>query len=483
MDAQGCVAEVHQVRCATADLRSDEPVRGADQGNGQPCFAHRNDPWPPRFLDKWRDLTVPELKVFLGLSYGFGLARLPRLRDYWCTNKLFFHFPHLRRFMPRDRFFAIKRCLHFVNNKDGDVDRTDPFNKVRPLLQALARSSKELYQPGENLSLDEMMQCCHNRSCPGVVFRPPNKKTNGIKVWAICEAQTGYCCAFRVAYKDGPSVSDTVFSLAGDLVAPYHRIHMDNLFTKPKVFTTLLEARQYACGTWRANYGVPKVLRPDENKDLGKGKFRWRTAGGRLFATVWRDSKVLNLLSTYHGPEDTGSVYRRESGHHGRKAISAPMAAVHYNMYMGAVDECDSLRASYTTARASTRWYLALFYWWLDMTAIQSMVVYRDLGNNITHAEFVHALAVALLLDGSGEEAVHLPDIRKRRKTAAPRAGGPRLPRGMHLVRCGEAYRRCYRCRVKYGREARTQLSCESCRRVLCKRCFYPYHHEPELWG
>ena len=468
----------------TLQLICDETNRYAAQVHEmeRPRFVRRDHPWPPKFLEAWQPLHVPELKVFLGLTFGFGLVRVPKLRDYWCGQTLFYDFPRLATHMARDRFFAIKRCLHFVDNNDDSVDRTDPFNKVRPLLERLRKTSKELYHPGEFLSLDEMMQCCHNRSCPGVVFRPPKKKTNGIKIWAICEAKTGYCCAFRVAYKKGPVISDIVVSLAGDLIGDYHRIFMDNLFTKPKVFETLLETPQYACGTWRSNFGVPMDLKPVQNKDLAKGTYRWRTANGTLLGVVWRDSKVLNLLSTCHGETEAGCVPRRVSGQHARDQIPAPQLAIDYNMYMGGVGECDALRASYTTARPSTRWYLALFYWWLDMTSIQSMVVYRNMGTKITHANFIHELAVALIEDGTGLEGLNFTESRKRRRTTPPPPGGPSLPRGMHLVVRHDARHRCYRCYHKYKCEKRTHLSCENCGRHLCARCFHPYHHEPELW-
>ena len=444
----------------------------------RPRFVRDDHPWPPRFLDKWQILDVPELRVFLGLSYGFGLVRLPRVRDYWSRSKFFYQFPSVRGCMSRNRFLAIKRCLHFVNIEDPLLDVLDPFYKVRPLLKSLLDKSRRWYHAGQNLALDEMMQCCHNRSCPRVVFRPPRKKTNGLKIWAICEAQTGYCCSFRVAYKGGPTISETVMTLVRDLSASFHRIHMDNLFTKPGLFQQMLEAKQYACGTWCANFGVPEALKPAANKALGKGAYKWLTAEPRLLGVAWRDSKVLNLLSSFHAQDDVGVVQRRESGHVGRVTIPAPTLAIDYNRNMGAVDEMDALRASYTTARPCRRWYLALFYWWLDMTAIQSMIVYRDLGIRITHADFVHELAVSLIAQGRGEDAVRLPEIRKRRRVALPHASGGRLRPGMHLAVKASCRQRCHRCSKKYGREKKTRITCATCQRHFCLACFEPYHRE-----
>ena len=442
----------------------------------KPTFARADHPWPPRFLDAWKDLSVRELKAFLGLSYAFGLIKAPRLRDYWSTTKMFFNFPLLSRVMSRDRFFVIKRCLHFVDNVDAGVDHEDPFYKVRPLLASLHERSRELYQPGMNLAIDEQMQTCNNRTC-GQVFRPPRKKTNGIKIWSICESGTGYLCTFRVAFKRGSKISDVVLAMVRDLRAKHHRIHMDNLFSKPPLFQRLLYASQYGCGTWRANFGMPLHLKPAQNKDLGKGELRWSMAPPGLLGVVWHDSKTCNFLSNFHGP-NIDVVHRRRAGQPGRIEVPAPAVAVDYNKYMGAVDEVDSLRASYTTAKPSTRWYLALFYWWLDMAAIQSMVVYRALGTLITHAQFVHELGVALIEAGAGADMVRVPNIRKRRNAGAPPSPRKRY-RNTHWPAWGDRYRRCHWCYNGHNkREKKTRMRCTGCQRYLCRDCFKPYHDQ-----
>lgn len=40
-------------------------------------------------ITKWKDLTVPELKIFLGLLLHTGSIRLNRLQDYWKKHYLY----------------------------------------------------------------------------------------------------------------------------------------------------------------------------------------------------------------------------------------------------------------------------------------------------------------------------------------------------------------------------------------------------------
>lgn len=59
---------------------------------------------------KWKDLTIPELKVFIGIILFMGTVKLNRMADYWSTNYLMRLSPHL--FVSRDRFYLILRALN-----------------------------------------------------------------------------------------------------------------------------------------------------------------------------------------------------------------------------------------------------------------------------------------------------------------------------------------------------------------------------------
>ena len=466
------------VPLAVLRLIADETNRYADQVARSPrhAFVRAGRPWPPVFIRRWEELRVPELKAFLGLCYCFGALEVPAARHYWRTNAWMFQFPHIRAIMSRQRFEDIRRCLHFFNNEDGDFRDRDPFYKVRPLLDSLFHASKKNYQPGQNLAVDEQMQTCNNRTCPEG-FHPPRKKTNGIKIWSICESGTGYMVSFRIARRKRQKIHDVVLSMVGDLECLNHRLHMDNLFSTPSLFEELLCLQQYACGTWRSNYYMPVDLKPKNNKRLPKGEFIWLMTASGLLGVAWHDSKVCNFLSNFHGP-DTGYVMRRERGRSERKRVEAPQVAVDYNAYMGAVDEMDSLRARYTTARPCMRWYVSLFYWWLDVAAIQSLVLYRYVRKECTHLQFIAELVNELSLEHAGEEALQIPQKRKRRRMGAPPS--PARPyRNTHWPLKTDKRRNCHYCYHKHQKkQSQVSVKCEGCDRYLHINCFKPFHEE-----
>ena len=440
----------------------------------RPNTAREDDPWPPKFLTTWKNLTIHELKAFFGLTYAFGVHKLPAIRDYWNQTEWLFQTPHLAKVMPRARYEAIKRCLHFVNNEDEAFNREDPFVKVRPLLTRLLERSKVLYQPGENLAIDEQMQRCNSRYC-AQVYRPKRKKTDGLKIWSICESGTGYMAAFCLAYRGQGRIEDTVMNLVSDLASTRHKLYMDNLFASRTLFQRLLHVEQYACGTWRANYGMPLVLKPANIRGLARGDFLWRMTGEGLLGIAWHDTKVCNFLSSWHSPTDT-VVYRRQRGVRGRVERAAPTVAADYNANMGGVDQVDSLRASYTTQQPCRRWYLALLYWWLDMTAIQSMIVYRSSVGAITHVKYLGYLVEGLIREGAGEGVLKM--AKKRRRRSLPPVPSRGLPyANVHTPVRMQGRKRCAHCsNSSTGGVKRGSYQCSGCGAYLHRRCFGPYH-------
>uniref|UniRef100_A0A2A4JU13 B30.2/SPRY domain-containing protein n=1 Tax=Heliothis virescens TaxID=7102 RepID=A0A2A4JU13_HELVI len=96
---------------------------------------------PHDTIREWKPLTVENLKIFLAILFHMGHIKLECFSDYWQENPLFNVFP--RRFMSKDVFMIIFKCLRFGSN---DVDTLiDYFNN----------RTMELYNPGEVLLIDE----------------------------------------------------------------------------------------------------------------------------------------------------------------------------------------------------------------------------------------------------------------------------------------------------------------------------------------
>lgn len=80
-----------------------------------------------KMLQSWKNVTVEELKTFIGLVLLMGNMKMPSLKLYWSKNQLYHH-PIFSKVMSRDRFTAILSCLCFY---DENTDTTERMHKVK----------------------------------------------------------------------------------------------------------------------------------------------------------------------------------------------------------------------------------------------------------------------------------------------------------------------------------------------------------------
>ena len=135
------------------------------------------------------DITVEEMYTFFGLVIQMGHDPRHSLKDYWSRDELYYT-PFYSNVMARDRFFHILRFLHFENNEnppnhdDPDYDR---LWKIRKIFDTLNNKFCELYNPTEQLAVDEVIVLYKGR----VAFRqyiPKKHKRFGIKIYKLCDS-------------------------------------------------------------------------------------------------------------------------------------------------------------------------------------------------------------------------------------------------------------------------------------------------------
>ena len=115
---------------------------------------------------RWTQITVDELKAFLGFSILMGIDQLPSVDEYWSKDPCLYYSPNADRILQW-RFSELSRYIHFVNN-NSLAPRGDPvydwLGKVRPLIDHLGSKFARLYNPSKNLAVDEGMINFQGRS-------------------------------------------------------------------------------------------------------------------------------------------------------------------------------------------------------------------------------------------------------------------------------------------------------------------------------
>ena len=144
---------------------------------------------------------------------------------------------------------------------------SDPLRKIRPLYELIKDKCSMLYQPLQDLSIDERMVKSKAR-CHLVQYMKNKPVKWGFKYWVVADT-TGYTVDFDLY--TGKQADRSEFGLSYDVMnlsRPFsfqgYRLYVDNFYSSPRLFEDLLGWGITATGTLRMNRtGVP-----DEVKQL-----------------------------------------------------------------------------------------------------------------------------------------------------------------------------------------------------------------------
>ncbi|XP_033218240.1 piggyBac transposable element-derived protein 4-like [Belonocnema kinseyi] len=95
----------------------------------------------------------------------------------------------------------------------------------------------------------------------------------------------------------------------------------------------------------------------------------------KLCLIVWKDKKVVSLLTTHECPVmmTTGKLNRRTEEYQEK-----PNVVISYNNNMGGVDLSDQIIHLYELLRKTVKWYRKVFFHFLDMATFSASVVYNS---------------------------------------------------------------------------------------------------------
>ena len=219
----------------------------------------------------------------MGIMIHMGTVKLPRIEMYWSQDRLLYQ-EAVSSIMSRTRFMQIWRYFHLANN-DTALPKEDPgFDKifrVRQFLDLVMRNAQQLYRLDRDVSIDETMVPHKGR----LSFKQYIKNKPvcwGIKLWVLCEAQTGYVYKFQVYFgkeHNNPEchlARRVVRHLTSPIENMYQNLYMDNFYCDPHLFNELEGKKILSCGTIRANrQGFPKniVITATMEKTMNRGDY------------------------------------------------------------------------------------------------------------------------------------------------------------------------------------------------------------------
>ena len=370
--------------------------------------SHHTSPRP------WNDVSVKEMKTFIGILILMGICRLPRLRLYW-TKQHPYICPAICEIMSLTRFEQIYRFLHLCDS-NNEVAAGQPGHdylfKVRDLLDLLSPRFLSQYHTHEELSVDEAMIPFKGRL--GIKQYMKDKPTKwGIKVFVLADARTGYTVRLQIYTGKNSNLvgSDTglcsrvVLELLDGLEDKCPKVYMDNYYTSPELFLSLYNKGVNACGTARSNRKhFPKDLKVDKRVSVGYYDFR---SSGPLLACVWKDKRIIHFLSTIHvaRASSTVTVLRREKDG-SKRIVECPPLLPDYQAFMRGIDRGDQLMGYYNVGRRSKKWWKRVFAYLLEVCVLNSYILQKVSNSGAVKQDFLNfRLTLAVQLVGTSRKS------------------------------------------------------------------------------
>ena len=164
---------------------------------------------------------------------------------------------HSKCSLSRDRFLLLLHFIRFADYSKFDEDPS-PLQKILPFV-SLVKESLLLFKGRLHFKQ----------------YIPSKRRRFGIKIYILCEIDTGYTINFCfhttkaehdkfASFASSLSVSERiVVHLCDRYLDLGHKIYADNWFNSVRLANFLLNKRTFLIGTIRPNRGVPVVLKSE----------------------------------------------------------------------------------------------------------------------------------------------------------------------------------------------------------------------------
>lgn len=425
--------------------------------------------------NKMSNITMREMKAFLGVLILSGYIALPRRRMYWEREKDS-HNELVANAISRDKFEFIFSHIHLSDN--NNLNQNDKFGKVRPLFAHLNETFMKFAPLQESHSVDEAMVPYFGRhGCKQYIHGKPIRY--GYKLWMGCtrlgyvnwfEPYQGATTHIGTEYKELGVGAGVVLTYADCLKSkwPKYRFHLyfDNFFNSCTLLANLTQKGLNGTGTVRPNRLTGNPFSSVNMKTRSRGDYECRVCEEEhLVAIQWNDNSVVTLCSNAVGAQPVHTVKRYSRRERNVVYVQQPHMIKLYNQNMGGVDRCDENISLYRVSIRGKKWYMPLISQGIDMAVHNAWQIHKYNGGNMDHLTFRRQIAIALL-----QQNKKFRISFSMGRPAQSENSGIRYDRFDHWVLPQDKQTKCRHCHTK------TTTRCEKCNIGLHVKCFIAYH-------
>ena len=430
---------------------------------------------------QWKDLTLPELKAYLGIILKMAIVEKSDVKDYF-SKKWTEYYPFFLDVFSRCRFLQIHWMLH-VKSPEPTTGVVTQSSKISNVVEYIQQKCLLNFTPRQNVAVDESTVGFKER----IAFKTynPQKPTKwGLHVFLLSDSDNGYISCFEPYFgkttteslpsSDKPFTTRIVLHLVDQLLnktfgVGYH-VYADKYYTSVLLAKELLQRQVYLTGTIQKNrVGLPREVKQLKLRNLQRKVYRH---SDDLMALGWKDKRLVLMLSSWHNA-DTTLHHLWVKGK--EEEIEKPCVVIDYTSQMGGVDCSGYYCASYSFTRKTLHWWRKLFFWLLEVSVVNLFITFSEIHGiqNARQLQYRNNLIVQLV--GNVRNKRNVFHGRHSTGDAAERLN--KLPHFIAKAPSGRN-KNCLVCSRKYHRKT-TVFFCETSTRkpgLHPGECFKKYH-------
>ncbi|XP_064106769.1 piggyBac transposable element-derived protein 4-like [Macrobrachium nipponense] len=365
-----------------------------------------------------------------------------------------------------------------------DSQDYDPLYKIKPVIDHFAHVFKRHFHPSQNIAIDESTVGFRGRTPHLRQYMPQKRHARfGVKLWCLCDTETGYTHAFEVymgVRQEDSSGEGFTYNLVmclmrqADLLYQGYHLGLDNYFTSPQLFQDLYNMKTTATGTVRkSRKGLPKNC---VNASLANQKVCERRKRPLLCVAFKDGINQPIFLSTIS--KGGYSDYTNSRG-----KVETKPNVIDYNKCKGGVDLKDSKLYKYLAERRTVKWTTKVAFALFGTAVLNSYILYikhTSSQNRMPRKHYMLSIIEALVEDYRPKRPSH-----KRRSNAEIAASREaRIEPPSHEIAVPEDVHELHKlpksklrmCVAGHERRVRSTWECQKCDVGLCAACFASYH-------
>ncbi|XP_035737648.1 piggyBac transposable element-derived protein 4-like isoform X2 [Vespa mandarinia] len=410
----------------------------------------------------WHSVTIEEMWAFIGVIINMGTMPLANLQEYWSRNDISY-IPFYSNKFTRDRFNQIFWMLHLKTIPTRDTGPRTRLQLISCFLEYINSKFLEYFSPGKEICVDESIIKFKGR-ISFITYNPKKPTKWCVRVYTMTDSNTGYICGILPYYGSFTTEKLIRPDLPISARIPLH------------LYTMLLKKIPGTQGhhMFTDRYYTSFILA----EELFKLKCHLTTVAYRKRNTLvlaWKDKKVVTCLTNW---SNAGmSTVKRILRDGIEINVKKPNVVINYIKYMGGVDRTDQYASTYCFLRKSLKWWRKLFFWGLEICAINSYILYKITEEQrrqrpLKHLPYVKTLVQQLTGD--------FHQIRDRASISTSNSEKIRLNGKLHNILTG-VRKDCKVCsqRNKLGKRHQTTYYCDTCPEkpgIHLGNCYMKYH-------